>query len=47
MKAKAETYSYKLLRQDCLKGMRKIDSDTIDIVVTSPPYNLGIAYGNY
>ena len=27
--------------------MRKIDSDTIDIVVTSPPYNLGIAYGNY
>jgi len=47
MKAKAETYSYKLLRQDCLKGMRKIDSDTIDIVVTSPPYNLGIAYGSY
>jgi len=47
MKTKVETYSYKLLRQDCLKGMRKIDSDTIDIVVTSPPYNLGIAYSNY
>ena len=47
MNSKAEPYSYKLVRQDCLKGMRKIDPDTIDIVITSPPYNLGIAYGNY
>ena len=47
MNSKAEPYSYKLVRQDCLKGMPKIDPDTIDIVITSPPYNLGIAYGNY
>ena len=30
--------------EDCLKGMRDIPSETIDICVTSPPYNLGIAY---
>lgn len=47
MKAKIMPNLYKLLCQDCLKGMRKLDLDTIDIVVTSPPYNLGIEYGNY
>ena len=30
--------------EDCLKGMRDIPFETIDICVTSPPYNLGIAY---
>ncbi len=35
-------------RQDCLKGMaQKIEAATIDVVVTSPPYNIGIAYGRY
>ncbi len=32
---------------DCLEGMAGITDGTIDLVVTSPPYNLGIAYGRY
>lgn len=26
---------------DCLEGMKKIKDNTIDIIITSPPYNLG------
>jgi site-specific DNA-methyltransferase (adenine-specific) len=32
---------------DCLPGMSKLKAHSIDLVVTSPPYNLGIAYGKY
>ena len=32
---------------DCIDGMSKLKTDSIDLVVTSPPYNLGIAYGKY
>jgi site-specific DNA-methyltransferase (adenine-specific) len=33
---------------DCLKGMRKFLNDgEIDVIVTSPPYNLGINYNTY
>jgi site-specific DNA-methyltransferase (adenine-specific) len=39
--------SFDLRHGDCLKGMAKMSDATIDLVVTSPPYNLGIAYGHY
>jgi site-specific DNA-methyltransferase (adenine-specific) len=39
--------SFDLRQGDCLKGMAKIAGATIDLVVTSPPYNLGIAYSRY
>ncbi len=33
---------------DCIGGMRRLLApDSVDVVVTSPPYNLGIAYGRY
>jgi site-specific DNA-methyltransferase (adenine-specific) len=32
---------------DCLEGMNDIADRSIDLVVTSPPYNLGIAYRSY
>ena len=32
---------------DCLEGMAEITDATVDLVVTSPPYNLGIAYSHY
>jgi site-specific DNA-methyltransferase (adenine-specific) len=38
---------YRLERIDCLLGMRSLETESIDIVVTSPPYNLDIAYGEY
>ena len=32
---------------DCLRGMAKLPASSVDLVVTSPPYNLGIAYRRY
>jgi site-specific DNA-methyltransferase (adenine-specific) len=32
---------------DCIKGMSRLKAGSVDLVVTSPPYNLGIAYGKY
>ncbi len=32
---------------DCVAGMRHLPSEGVDVVVTSPPYNLGIGYGQY
>jgi len=33
---------------DCVKGMQDhVESSTVDVVVTSPPYNLGIKYNSY
>jgi len=39
--------SFDLRQGDCLEGMAKMNDATIDLVVTSPPYNLGIAYSRY
>lgn len=33
--------------EDCLKVIRKMGEKSVDIVVTSPPYNLDIKYGEY
>jgi site-specific DNA-methyltransferase (adenine-specific) len=33
---------------DCLQGMREfLDDKEVDVIVTSPPYNLGIRYNKY
>jgi len=36
-----------VLTGDCLVEMRKLEAESIDVIVTSPPYNLGIAYRSY
>lgn len=37
-----------LYPEDCFGGMRQqLQPQSVDVVVTSPPYNLGIAYGHY
>jgi site-specific DNA-methyltransferase (adenine-specific) len=33
--------------QDCIKGMSRLADEIVDLVVTSPPYNLGIRYGKF
>ena len=36
-----------LYAEDCVEGMkRRLEPGSVDVVVTSPPYNLGIAYGS-
>lgn len=36
-----------LFNSDCLAGLDALPDSSIDVVVTSPPYNLGIGYGTY
>ena len=38
---------FDLRREDCVTGMSRLAAPRIDLVVTSPPYNLGIRYGKY
>src|SRR5262249_56291943 len=38
---------FELRGGDCILGMSQLQSETIDLVVTSPPYNLGIRYRKY
>jgi site-specific DNA-methyltransferase (adenine-specific) len=38
---------FQLETVDCIQGMKRLDNGSIDLVVTSPPYNLGIKYTNY
>ncbi len=39
--------TFDLRLQDCVKGMAALRPRSIDLVVTSPPYNLGIRYGRF
>jgi site-specific DNA-methyltransferase (adenine-specific) len=32
---------------NCVEGMAALDENSIDVCVTSPPYNLGVQYGKY
>ena len=37
-----------LYQEDCIEGMRDgLDPGSVDVVVTSPPYNLGTTYSGY
>ena len=38
---------FDLREQDCIEGMSLLDAECIDLVVTSPPYNLGVSYRKY
>ena len=32
---------------DCIEGLKQIDDNSIDLIVTSPPYNIGIDYDTW
>lgn len=38
---------FSLSAQDCIEGMRNLPEESVDLVVTSPPYNLGVRYNSY
>src|SRR6266404_8203916 len=38
---------FEVRHEDCVAGMAKLSDETVDLVVTSPPYNVGIRYGKY
>lgn len=41
-----DAYINQIFRGDCLKLMRELPSESVDLVVTSPPYNLKNSTGN-
>ena len=41
------TRSARFYHADCLEIFRQLPPHSVDVIVTSPPYNLGIAYGAY
>ena len=36
-----------IYRGDCLRVLSRLQEGSVDVVVTSPPYNLGLKYGTY
>lgn len=36
----------KIYHEDCITGMKKIQSDSVDIIICDPPYNIGKDFGN-
>lgn len=39
--------TFDLKKGDCVKGMARLSDEQVDLVVTSPPYNLGIRYSKF
>jgi site-specific DNA-methyltransferase (adenine-specific) len=37
----------RIYKIDCLNGMKRLKSGSVDVIVTSPPYNIGISYSLY
>lgn len=36
----------KILNEDCITGMKRLDPDSVDIIICDPPYNIGKNFGN-
>ncbi len=36
----------KIYNSDCIEGMKKMEDNSVDIVVADPPYNIGKDFGN-
>lgn len=37
----------KVHNMDCVEGLKKLEDNSIDLIVTSPPYNVGIDYDTW
>lgn len=46
-RSKIHGTEFQLVHGDCVRGMARLTAESVDVVVTSPPYNLGIKYGKY
>ena len=44
---RAERSTLTFHQQNCMAGMAAMQPDSVDVVVTSPPYNIGVAYSTY
>jgi site-specific DNA-methyltransferase (adenine-specific) len=39
--------AFNLHREDCVGGMARLHDTSVDLVITSPPYNLGVRYRKF
>lgn len=37
----------KIYNEDCVEGMKKVEDNSVDLIVTSPPYNIKKKYKSY
>src|SRR3546814_14814568 len=37
----------RIMQGDCIDLLARLPTGSIDVVVTSPPYNIGVAYNSY
>ena len=37
----------KIYNEDCLETMKRMDDKSIDLILTDPPYGIGVAYSDY
>lgn len=42
-----ENYINKIINGDCVSVMKSMPKDSVDLVITSPPYNVGIDYDTH
>jgi len=38
---------HEIVREDCITALRSMPDASVDVIVTSPPYNIGVAYKTY
>jgi len=36
-----------IYNMDCVKGLKQVEDNSVDLIVTSPPYNVGIEYDSW
>ena len=36
----------RIINEDCVTGMKKMEDDSVDIIICDPPYNIGKDFGN-
>ena len=37
----------KIINQECIEGLKQLEENSVDLCVTSPPYNVGIEYDDW
>lgn len=36
-----------IIRGDCQRALRRMSAESVDVIITSPPYNIGLSYRSY
>ena len=40
-------FSNKIINSECIEGLKQLEENSVDLCVTSPPYNVGIEYESW